>query len=873
MRRWMHAAGVTTLVSGVMIAVPMTASAATFDVTSAVDDPADPTTLRGAIAAAEASPGADVITLQGGTTYNLTNAEGDLDITTEITIEGNGATIDASGLGDRAFHVSAAGDLTISGVTVTGGRPADAPSAAGGGSGGAFLNAGTLSISDSALDDNSAERAGGAIEASAGSSTTLVETDLTNNATGAAPGNGGGLHLTGAGTVSITGGTVSGNTAAAEGGGLWNSGAGTMTVDGTTITGNTASGATADQGGGGLFQEAGGGTLTVRSSSITDNVANGAAGSGGGVLNDQSTVNVESSTISGNTSVRAGGGVEANIGITNLTDVTLDGNSSGGAPGNGGGLHITGAGESEITGSTVTNNTATLEGGGLWNGSGTMTVSDTEITGNTASGAAADDGGGGLFNNGGTLLITDSTVEGNEADGAAGSGGGVLTLAGTLEVTDSSIDNNTAVRAGGGVEATAGSVTTLSGGSLSENVTGAAPGNGGGLHLTGAGTVDVIEVVVAGNSAANEGGGLWNSAAGTMTVTSSNISNNIASGAPADAGGGGLYNDGGELIVESSIIEGNVANGAAGSGGGILNAVGGALTVTDTDILDNDAVRAGGGIEATGDGSVTSVSDVLLQGNSTGPGPGNGGGLHLTGAGTVTVDISRVSLNTATNQGGGLWNSGTGTMTVTRTTLDGNTTLGQGGALYNVGGNLTAEGSTISGNSAAVGGGLAVDPGAADDATTLIHVTVTANTTGIAGDVTLGNSILSGNVGADASAAVTSLGGNVVGTDVDTDDDSDVQTDDPRLGALAENGGPTPTHLPAADSPAIDAGVDGLGDLTTDQRGAPRVGGAGPDSGAVEVAAAGGGGSGNGGPDRAGNNGGAPAAPARATTRQPTYTG
>lgn len=868
MRRWMHAAGVATLVSGVMIAVPMTASAASFTVSSTADDPADPTTLRGAIAAAEASPGADVITLEGGTTYALTNAEGDLDITTDITIEGNGATIDASGLDDRAFHVLAAGDLTISGVTITGGRPADAPSAAGGGSGGAFLNAGTLSISDSTLDDNSAERAGGGIEASAGSSTTLVDTNLTDNATGAAPGNGGGLHLTGAGTVSITGGTVSGNTAAAEGGGLWNSGAGTMTVDGTDITANTASGATADQGGGGLFQEAGGGTLTVRNATVTGNAANGAAGSGGGILNDQSNVNVEDSTISGNTSVRAGGGVEANIGTTNLTGVTLDGNSTGGAPGNGGGLHITGAGNADISGSSVTNNTATLEGGGLWNGSGTMTVSDTDITGNTASGAAADDGGGGLFNNGGTLRISDSTVEGNEADGAAGSGGGVLTLAGTLEVTNSSVDDNTAVRAGGGIEATEGSSTTLSGGSLSENLTGAAPGNGGGLHLTGAGTVDVEGVVVAGNLAANEGGGLWNSAAGTMTVTSSTISNNTASGAPADSGGGGLHNDGGELVVEGSVIEANSADGAAGSGGGILNAGGGTVTVSGTDILDNAAVRAGGGIEATGDGSVTSVSDVLLQGNSTGPGPGNGGGLHLTGAGTVTVDASRVSQNTATNQGGGLWNSGTGTMTVTRTTLDGNTTAGQGGALYNVGGNLTVEGSTITGNSAAAGGGVAVEPGAADDATTLIHVTVTDNSTGTAGAVTLGNSILSANDGADASVAVTSLGGNVVGTGVDTDDDSDVQTDDPRLGELADNGGPTPTHLPATGSPAIDTGVDGLGDLDTDQRGAARVAGDGPDSGAVEVvpAAVDGG-------DRAGNDGGAPAAPARATTRQPTYTG
>mgnify|MGYP006201589611 CR=1 FL=1 len=49
----------------------------------------------------------------------------------------------------------------------------------------------------------------------------------------------------------------------------------------------------------------------------------------------------------------------------------------------------------------------------------------------------------------------------------------------------------------------------------------------------------------------------------------------------------------------------------------------------------------------------------------------------------------------------------------------------------------------------------------ADDATTLIHVTVTDNSTGVAGDVTLGNSILSANVGTDASAAVTSLGSMV----------------------------------------------------------------------------------------------------------------
>jgi len=65
----------------------------------------------------------------------------------------------------------------------------------------------------------------------------------------------------------------------------------------------------------------------------------------------------------------------------------------------------------------------------------------------------------------------------------------------------------------------------------------------------------------------------------------------------------------------------------------------------------------------------------------------------------------------------------------------------------------------------------------------------------------------------------------------------------PMLGPLADNGGPTDTMAPVADSPVIDAG-DSFG-LATDQRGDPRpvefagipdaVGGDGADIGAVEV--------------------------------------
>ncbi len=68
---------------------------------------------------------------------------------------------------------------------------------------------------------------------------------------------------------------------------------------------------------------------------------------------------------------------------------------------------------------------------------------------------------------------------------------------------------------------------------------------------------------------------------------------------------------------------------------------------------------------------------------------------------------------------------------------------------------------------------------------------------------------------------------------------------DPQLGALAANGGPTLTHLPAGTSPLIDKG-NASNDVETDQRGLARIvdtalanpaGGDGTDIGAVELAA------------------------------------
>src|SRR5205814_8883987 len=67
---------------------------------------------------------------------------------------------------------------------------------------------------------------------------------------------------------------------------------------------------------------------------------------------------------------------------------------------------------------------------------------------------------------------------------------------------------------------------------------------------------------------------------------------------------------------------------------------------------------------------------------------------------------------------------------------------------------------------------------------------------------------------------------------------NDVTGSDPQLGPLANNGGPTATHLPGAASPVLDTIPNGTSEcgttITGDQRGFTRPSGFGCDKGSVE---------------------------------------
>ncbi len=140
---------------------------------------------------------------------------------------------------------------------------------------------------------NRTARAGGGIENNGGT-VNLVDMTLGGSASGDgnfAGINGGGLHIGGLGTTTTTRMLVANNRADNEGGGLWNGPTSTLNVNNTTVSGNSA--AT----GGGVFNK-GAGTLNIANTTIAGNRASGA---GGGLRNEAGIVKMGNTLLALNT--------------------------------------------------------------------------------------------------------------------------------------------------------------------------------------------------------------------------------------------------------------------------------------------------------------------------------------------------------------------------------------------------------------------------------------------------------------------------------------------------------------------------------------------------------------------------------------------
>lgn len=271
--------------------------------------------------------------------------------------------------------------------------------------------------------------------------------------------------------------------------------------------------------------------------------------------------------------------------------------------------------------------------------------------------------------------------------------------------------------------------------------------------------------------------------------------------------------------------------------------------------LPNAAANAGAGIAVRNGFTNLTLSEVVIDGNTTGT---NGGGIAIlkglltNPTPSLTIDRSTISGNMGLAGGGIICTNCA--MTITNSAITGNTStstaVNGGGGGINVGGTsggvLTLSHSTVSGNIAfSYGGGIWRNGG-----TTHVVVDFSTITKNIAdndanggdgggiyntptppdGDFTIKNSIVLDNTDGSPSGSDDCGGANLISGGYNVvlagkgcpSVASDDRTGSANLAALADNGGPTRSHLPGAPSAAIDRipnGTNGcVANSTTDQR-------------------------------------------------------
>ena len=272
-----------------------------------ITTPPSPLSLREAVCLANNIGGAVRIDLPAGI-YHLTNGELQLGKTPgqDVTLAGAGAAstvIDAGGLSrvlDLDPSILGGVAVSISGLTVSGGRVTTFGGAGIIAGSGTAATSDTLTISNSVITGNQVNSAttnkpGGGLQF-IGGSLTITNTTFSNNSSGSSPGSG--VHYSARGTapgeqLTVSGTTFRGNTANASAAGINIGGAlstqiqagspATFTVSDSKFIDNTVVGSgTGIPQGAGIFSQSG--SLSLTRSTFTGNSASGGSNPSGGAI-------------------------------------------------------------------------------------------------------------------------------------------------------------------------------------------------------------------------------------------------------------------------------------------------------------------------------------------------------------------------------------------------------------------------------------------------------------------------------------------------------------------------------------------------------------------------------------------------------------
>jgi len=526
---------------------------------------------------------------------------------------------------------------------------------------------------------------------------------------------GGGVHYS-LGFWEFENGTnlnITSNNAAVDGAGVWLGTGRFMTLDGgIAIYNNTAIGS-----GGGIYAQSGSQVVLDNPAATIGHTSpiNGNTAAKGGGISLSGNLFFREGNIIGNAATGTilaetglGGGVYlAHANAQLIFDEHEDKNIHGNTARVGGGLHW-GQGLVHInpgtTGITLSSNTATSDGGGMWfsstvprmfgnlieiygnnavNGAGIMVDGSSPLTltgavhifDNTATGA----GGGIMVAAGSHLFLNSSNINIGHTTSALGNtaarGGGV-SIDGTLTWINGNIFNNRAIGTtvttglGGGIHFGHPDASLVMQGTSAKNISGNTARNGGGVHWS-QGTWNVSgqtgNINIANNHVTSRGGGLYMSNGRTLTMNNRwTISDNSATGWGLSDGGGGVWLDnigtvltinGGFITENDAFCAGNINSG--GFGGGVHVFGGALLDLISGEITNNHADAIGGGIMAQSAtapaGVVFTMSGGTINNNTADNG---GGGLSLgvsfSNDSYATMTGGDITENRASH-GGGVW--------------------------------------------------------------------------------------------------------------------------------------------------------------------------------------------------------------------------
>lgn len=373
---------------------------------------------------------------------------------------------------------------------------------------------------------------------------------------------------------------------------------------------------------------------------------------------DGDTVVIEGFTITGG-QAENGGGISVTSAAALITGNVISGNTAGYA---GGAIHVSRS-TVTVTGNVITANSAARRGGGIYSTSSNLVVTGNEVRDNFTEDPYTSAGGGVYFDNHSTGEITGNTVTGNTA---VGGGGVAIRQQSTALVADNLIDGNHGIRHGGGIAIKIDSIAVIVGNTITNNLS---DRMGGGVYIRMMDNLVLLDNEITNNASAL-GGGVWinqsqpelrnnriadNEAftAGGGVMANENSAplffSGSISGNFAPRGGALLVTQNSTVTLDGVALTGNLAT-ETGDGAGVAVTDPGAGAQMVNCLLADNAAEGNGGAVSVSAGTV-SILNCTVTGNSAG---GTGGGLDVAGEGTANVINSILWANGSDITGDGI---------------------------------------------------------------------------------------------------------------------------------------------------------------------------------------------------------------------------